>query len=93
MPVSVSPSFLQGKFEEAAVEAQDDAAEWARLLVVAMARWSQKRIPESDAALARLIEAPPIRPPTRSPKSTRIAGTRIGRSNGWSERAGSATRA
>ena len=48
---------LQGKFEEAAVAAQDDAAEWARLLVVAMARWSQKRIPEADAALARLIES------------------------------------
>jgi adenylate cyclase len=48
---------LQGKFEEAAVAAQDDAAEWARLLVVAMARWSQKRIPESDAALTRLIES------------------------------------
>jgi TolB-like protein/Flp pilus assembly protein TadD len=48
---------LQGKFEEAATAAKDDAAEWARLLVVAMARWSQKRIPESDAALARLIES------------------------------------
>ena len=48
---------LQGKFEEAAVAAQDDAAEWARLLVVAMARWSQKRIPEADAALARLTES------------------------------------
>jgi adenylate cyclase len=48
---------LQGKFEEAAVAAQDDAAEWARLLVVAMARWSQKRIPEADAALAHLIES------------------------------------
>jgi TolB-like protein/Flp pilus assembly protein TadD len=48
---------LQGRFEEAAVEAQADAAEWARLLVVAMVRWSQKRIPESDAALARLIES------------------------------------
>jgi TolB-like protein/Flp pilus assembly protein TadD len=47
---------LEGKFEEAAVEAQADAAEWARLLVVAMARWSQKRIPEADAALARLTE-------------------------------------
>jgi TolB-like protein/Flp pilus assembly protein TadD len=47
---------LQGKFEEAAVAAQDEAAEWARLLVVAMARWSQKRMPEADAALARLIE-------------------------------------
>jgi adenylate cyclase len=47
---------MNGKFEEAAVAAQDDAAEYARLLIVAMARWSQKRIPESDAALARLIE-------------------------------------
>jgi adenylate cyclase len=47
---------LQGKFEEAVTAAKDDAADWARLLVVAMARWSQKRIPESDAALARLIE-------------------------------------
>ena len=50
-------SFLfQGKFEEAAVAAEKDAAEWARLLVVAMARWSQKRMPEADAALAGLIE-------------------------------------
>ena len=48
---------LQGKFEEAVTAANDDAAEWARLTVVAMARWSQKRIPESDAALARLIES------------------------------------
>ena len=47
---------LEGKFEEAAVEGQADAAEWTRLLVVAMARWSQKRIPEADAALARLTE-------------------------------------
>ncbi|TMP89699.1 MAG: tetratricopeptide repeat protein, partial [Verrucomicrobia bacterium] len=47
---------VKGRFEEAAVAAQDDAAEWARLRVVAMARWSQKRIPEADAALARLTE-------------------------------------
>ena len=47
---------FQGRFEEAAVAAQDDSAEWARLTIVATARWSQKRIPESDAALARLIE-------------------------------------
>src|SRR5438034_8944007 len=32
---------VKGRFEEAAVAAQDDAAEWARLRVVAMARWSQ----------------------------------------------------
>jgi adenylate cyclase len=48
---------VKGKFEEAAVAAKDDAAEGNRLLVVAMARWSQKRIPEADAALARLIES------------------------------------
>ena len=47
---------LQGKFEESAAEAQKDAAEWARLFIVAMARWSQKRMPEADAALAALIQ-------------------------------------
>jgi adenylate cyclase len=47
---------LQGKFDEAATAAQEDAAEWARLLVVSMAQWGQKRVPESDAALARLTE-------------------------------------
>jgi adenylate cyclase len=46
---------LEGKFEEAAVAAQKDAADWARLLIVSCARWSQKRVPESDAALAELI--------------------------------------
>jgi adenylate cyclase len=46
---------LEGKFEEAAVTAQKDSADWARLLVVSNARWAQKRIPESDAALAELI--------------------------------------
>jgi TolB-like protein/Tfp pilus assembly protein PilF len=46
---------LQGKFEEAAVAAQKDAADWARLLIVSCARWGQKRVPESDAALAELI--------------------------------------
>ena len=45
----------EGKFEEALVAAQKDAAEWARLLTVSCARWGQKRIPESDAALADLI--------------------------------------
>ena len=48
---------LQGKFEDAAAAAHDDAAEWARLYVTAMARWSQKRIPEADAALAALIQS------------------------------------
>jgi TolB-like protein/tetratricopeptide (TPR) repeat protein len=46
---------LQGKFEEAIVAAQKDSADWARLLVVSCARWGQKRISESDAALAELI--------------------------------------
>jgi tetratricopeptide (TPR) repeat protein len=46
---------LQGKFEEAATAAQQDAADWARLVIVSCARWAQKRIPESDAALAELI--------------------------------------
>jgi serine/threonine-protein kinase len=46
---------LKGKFEEAAVAAQKDAADWARLLIVSCARWGQKRVAESDAALAELI--------------------------------------
>lgn len=45
---------LENKFDEAATAAQGDAGEWARLLIVACARWGQKRIPESDAALAEL---------------------------------------
>jgi serine/threonine-protein kinase len=47
---------LEGKFEEAAVAAQKDAADWARLLIMSCARWGQKRVPESDAALAELIK-------------------------------------
>src|SRR5205823_3343975 len=46
---------LEGKFEEAALAAQKDAADWARLLIVSCARWAQKRVAESDAALAELI--------------------------------------
>jgi tetratricopeptide (TPR) repeat protein len=46
---------LESKFEEAAIAAQQDVADWARLLIVSCARWAQKRIPESDAALAELI--------------------------------------
>ncbi len=46
---------LEGKFEEAAVSAQKDAADWARLLIVSCARWGQKRVPESDVALSELI--------------------------------------
>jgi serine/threonine-protein kinase len=47
---------LAGKFEEAAAAAHEDAAGWARLYITALARWSQKRIPEADAALADLIQ-------------------------------------
>jgi TolB-like protein/Flp pilus assembly protein TadD len=45
---------LEGKYEQAVTAANGDAAEYARALIVAMARWSQKRIPEADAALAQL---------------------------------------
>jgi TolB-like protein/Flp pilus assembly protein TadD len=48
---------LEGKFDEAVAAAQDDAAEYARLYIVALARWGQKRIPEADAALTRLTES------------------------------------
>jgi adenylate cyclase len=47
---------LQNKFEEAATEAQADAGEWARLLIVSCARWAQKRLQESDAALNELVK-------------------------------------
>ena len=47
---------LQNKFEEAATEAQADAGDWARLLIVSCARWGQKRVQESDAALTELIK-------------------------------------
>src|SRR4029077_8184112 len=50
---------LQNKFEEAATEAQADAGEWARLLIVSCARWAQKRVQESDAALNELIKNEP----------------------------------
>jgi TolB-like protein/class 3 adenylate cyclase len=47
---------LENKFEEAASAAQADAGDWARLLIVSCARWGQKRIKESDAALDELIK-------------------------------------
>ena len=47
---------LEDKFEEAATQAQADAGDWARLLIVSCARWAQKRVPESDAALNDLIK-------------------------------------
>jgi len=45
----------EGKFEEAVTAAQKDAADWARLSIVSCARWAQKRVPESDAALQEMI--------------------------------------
>lgn len=47
---------LENKFEEAATAAQPDAGDWARLLIVSCARWGQKRVQESDAALAELTK-------------------------------------
>ncbi len=47
---------LENKFEQAATEAQADAGDWCRLLIVSCARWGQKRGAESDAALAELIK-------------------------------------
>lgn len=52
-----SAYLLEGKLEDAASAAQADTAEWARLTIMACIRWSQKRIPESDAALAQLIKS------------------------------------
>ncbi len=45
---------LQGKFDQAFTTSQQDAADWARLLITALARFGQKRMPEADAALAEL---------------------------------------
>ncbi|MEY2542952.1 MAG: hypothetical protein QOE81_413 [Verrucomicrobiota bacterium] len=47
---------LEGKFEEAVAATEGEAGEWARLVIVACARWGQKKIPEADAALAQLID-------------------------------------
>ena len=47
---------LDNKFNEAATEAQADAGEWCRLLIVSCARWGQKRVKESDDALNELIK-------------------------------------
>ena len=47
---------LEGKFEEAVAATEGEAGEWARLLIVACARWGEKKIPEADAALAMLTK-------------------------------------
>ena len=47
---------LEGKFEEAVAATEGEAGEWARLLIVACARWGAKKIPEADAALAKLTK-------------------------------------
>ena len=83
---------LENKFEEAATAAQADAGEWARLLIVACARWGQKKIPEADAALAQLTkDFAETAAYQIAEVLTRIAETRIRLSNGWSVRAGNAT--
>jgi adenylate cyclase len=45
---------LENKFEEAVTASQAEAGEWCRLLIVSCARWGQRRVQESDAALAEL---------------------------------------
>jgi len=45
---------LENKFEEAATAAQADAGDWCRLLIMSCAHWGQKRVQESDSALAEL---------------------------------------
>ena len=47
---------LEGKFEEAVAATEGEAGEWAQLVIVACARWGQKKIPEADAALAQLTD-------------------------------------
>ena len=47
---------LEGKFEDAVAATEGEAGEWARLLIVACARWGAKKIPEADAALAKLTK-------------------------------------
>jgi adenylate cyclase len=47
---------VEGKFEEAVSATEGEAGEYARLLIVACARWGQKKIPEADAALAQLTK-------------------------------------
>ena len=47
---------LEGKFEEAVSATEGEAGEWAQLLIVACARWSQKKIADADAALGKLTK-------------------------------------
>jgi len=47
---------LQGKPEEALIEAQRENAEWARTTALALIHWALKNSAQADAALARLIE-------------------------------------
>jgi adenylate cyclase len=47
---------MEGKFEDAVAATEGEAGEWARLLIVACARWGEKKIPEADAALAKLTK-------------------------------------
>ena len=46
---------LQHRYDDALAAVRDESAEYAQLLIIACARWSQQRRPESDAALDRLV--------------------------------------
>ena len=46
---------FEGKFDDALKDSKNDAAEWARLLITALAQFGQKKMPEADAALAELV--------------------------------------
>jgi len=54
MPVSVYRICWRINSRKPQPEAQADAGDWCRLLIVSCARWGQKRVQESDAALAEL---------------------------------------
>ncbi len=45
---------MEGRFAEAIAAAEPDSGEWARLLITSCALWAQKKVPQSDAALAQL---------------------------------------
>jgi TolB-like protein/tetratricopeptide (TPR) repeat protein len=53
----VSLDYLsQGRFDEAVKEGEQESAGWARLFVLAMAKWGQGKKAESDATVAQLIK-------------------------------------
>jgi TolB-like protein/tetratricopeptide (TPR) repeat protein len=46
---------LEGKYDQALIVIQKESADWARLMITAMARWGKHQVPESNAALDELI--------------------------------------